>query len=237
MKKFNGIGDSEISILKLLSVYLSNVFFTLCFIVAFSLFAFSFLTMECDVIGVSMQPTLNKYGANKCDVVYINNAEKDYRYGDIIVIDTDNEAIIKRIVGLPGDVLDIIRCEDGMFRLERNGEVVEEDYIKMYNTPDVETFYQNGMNNSASEFNLLRSKKPELFNLYGQLVVGEDSVFAMGDNRRDSQDSTHYGTFDYSQIRGVVTEIRYYGENELDFYLQFVGSGRFMDSLIGLIFN
>lgn len=44
-------------------------------------------------------------------------------YGDVITIKYDKDCIIKRVVGLPGDV---IKIEDNI--LYRNGEEVKEDY-------------------------------------------------------------------------------------------------------------
>lgn len=233
--KFNGIKNSNNLLLKLFSMYLSNLFVVLCVIVAISLLLFSSITIECDVLGISMQPTLNRHGGEKSDVVYVNVDNHNYNYGDIIVIDTDQEAIIKRVVGLPGDILDIVRCEDGFFRLVRNGEIIYEDYIKIDSSINLETYFQNGMNETLYHFQNLKRDKPWLFNNDGKLVVGEDSLFALGDNRRYSQDSSYYGTFKYSQIRGVVEEIRYYGESELNFYLNYVGSGDFFDIMIYIL--
>ena len=77
----------------------------------------------------SMEPTLH-------DGDYIFLSRQSYTFGepkrgDIIVFHTElktetgsEKLLIKRIIGLPGDVIDI---EDGLVYL--NGELLEEDYI------------------------------------------------------------------------------------------------------------
>ncbi|MED0677399.1 MULTISPECIES: signal peptidase I [Aneurinibacillus] len=75
------------------------------------------------VEGVSMYPTL---GDNERIVVnkwiyYVRNP----RYGDVIVLHAnDEEDYIKRIIGVPGDELEL---KNGV--LYRNGKIVDEPYI------------------------------------------------------------------------------------------------------------
>lgn len=109
----------------------------------------------------SMDPTLNEND-------YIFLSKQSYRFhepesGDIIVFHTDllqangkEKLLIKRIIGIPGDVISIT---DGV--VYRNGEALEESYIlDDYTATDME-----------------------------EVVVPEDSVFVMGDNRQNSIDS------------------------------------------------
>ena len=58
------------------------------------------------VSGPSMQPTLNNG-----DVLLINKLSRTYEPFDIVVIRTENRFIIKRIIGTPGDTVQIIDCK------------------------------------------------------------------------------------------------------------------------------
>jgi signal peptidase I len=211
--------------------------------VAISLLLFSSITLERDVVGISMQPTLNKRGYYKSDVVYVNVDKDEYIYGDIVVIKeavlingqlTD---IIKRVVGLPGDVMDIVQCEDGLYRLERNGAIIKEDYLLIDSDVGTPTYEQNGMNTAENEFSAYKLLHPESLNENGKYVVKENTIFVLGDNRAHSDDSSNFGAFEMSKVVGVVDQIRYYGESELKFYFQFVGSGRFVDVLTYILFE
>ena len=71
------------------------------------------------VTGTSMNPTLNN------DEVLLCNKLSDPKRGDIIAFYYNNKVLIKRVIGLPGDVIDI--AEDGTVYV--NGEVLDEPYV------------------------------------------------------------------------------------------------------------
>ena len=54
------------------------------------------------VIGSSMQPTLDSR-----NIVLVNKLHKDYDRLDIVIIELPEESIIKRIIGIPGDTIQI----------------------------------------------------------------------------------------------------------------------------------
>ena len=99
----------------------------------------------------------------------------DPERGDIIVFkypkDTDTD-YIKRIVGLPGDVLQMKNK-----KLYRNGEPVQEDYIQQ---TAAWTAYDN----------------------FGPIKVPADSYFVLGDNRDNSLDSRDWGFVPRGYIHG-----------------------------------
>lgn len=82
---------------------------------------------------------------------------------------------IKRVIGLPGDHIEV--KEDGT--VTRNGELLNEPYLKDGTTS------QNGM--------------------YINVIVPENAVFVMGDNRLGSLDSRVLGCIPYNKIDGFVT--------------------------------
>ena len=230
-KTFVGIGNNYS---KIVFNFIGNTIFAYCVIIALALMLFSYTTIECEVSGASMQPTLNYPNEDKHDVVYINKFDTDYKYGDIIVIDTAEDSIIKRVVGLPGDLIDVVKV-NGIYKLERNGEVIEEDYILINNSPLVPTSSQNGMDIAYHRRWLdLKENNPDLFNVDGKLVVGETCVFALGDHRKVSVDSFYYGPFEMSQIKGIVENVKYHNTSSFEFYWSYVMEGKFFVTLFNL---
>ncbi len=107
----------------------------------------------------------------------------DPEYGDVVVFKYPKDPsldYIKRIVGLPGDVIEM---RDKVFF--RNGEAVEEDYILKGNPSAIFPIRDN----------------------FGPFTVPEGQYFVMGDNRDNSQDSRFWGTVEKSAIHGKAWRI------------------------------
>lgn len=105
------------------------------------------------VTGTSMTPTLYN------DELLICNKRSNFESGDVIAFYFNNKILLKRVIGIPGDVIDI--AEDGTVYL--NGEVLDEPYIneKAFGECDIKLPYQ----------------------------VPDNRVFVMGDHRSVSIDS------------------------------------------------
>ena len=105
------------------------------------------------VTGTSMTPTLYN------DELVICNKRSNYEQGDMIAFYFNNKILLKRVIGLPGDWIEI--TEDGTVFV--NGEELEEPYIdeKALGECDIEFPYQ----------------------------VPESRIFVMGDHRTTSVDS------------------------------------------------
>jgi signal peptidase I len=103
--------------------------------------------------------------------------------GDIVVFSSPtnpNIAYVKRIVGLPGDVVEIVRAKVWI-----NGIRLSEPYLSKEQTPA--SFYGR--------------------NHYGPLVVPEDSVYVLGDNRCHSADSRQFKSIRREAIMGKALYI------------------------------
>lgn len=120
----------------------------------------------------------------------ISTLFKNYDKGDIVIVDTHDKFIIKRLIGEPGDTIEFVPAhyeENKTSYVKVNGIALKEDYI------------QDEMR----------------IDEYSKLIVEDNHYFVMGDNRNNSADSRFYGTFEETDIEGVVfLEIN----NNLRFY-------------------
>ena len=89
-------------------------------------------------------------------------------------------AYIKRVIGLPGEKLEIRHGGDGKSFVYINGKRLEEDYIN-------------------SEYDYHKCNE----NMYcGPFIIPEGEYFMMGDNRGNSQDSRFWGTLPQERFIG-----------------------------------
>lgn len=208
--------------------FLTKAVVTICFIFSIFLLGFTVVYDNAPVYGVSMQPTLNKLGGTKSDLVYINKFAK-IDYGDIVVVEKleDNETnyIIKRVIGLPGDIIEIME-DDGEIYVFRNGTKLVEDYIlnvKLTGDPN-----NLGMKTTLDNFNALKKleqSKPQKtiaeFDQFGRLIVQPEQVFVLGDNRGNSIDSSVDGPFLMDNVVGRVDHVIPYGTKAYEYFVEY----------------
>ncbi|MEO6119942.1 MAG: signal peptidase I [Terriglobales bacterium] len=106
--------------------------------------------------------------------------------------------VVKRIIGVPGDR---IRLEKGV--LYRNGAKVDEPYVVRRTgnyVPYRDDFPAELPDSDAvtAEWHVSLSS----FVQNGEILVPEDSYFAMGDNREDSLDSRYWGFIPRANVVG-----------------------------------
>lgn len=137
---------------------------------------FTFLFRTATVSGRSMRPTLY-HG----DMLMVTAFDTEHNAGDIVVITQPNdfnEPIIKRIIAVEGQTVDI-DFNEGIVYID--GKAEEGDYTVASPTYNKEDFE-------------------------GPVTVPEGYVFVMGDNRNDSTDSRSnaVGMIDVRYIYGTV---------------------------------
>ncbi len=145
-----------------------------------------FLFTPVVVSGESMEPTF--HDANK---IIISKVEKINHF-DMIVFHAPGtkDDYIKRVIGLPGDV--VVMEDDTLFI---NGKEYEENYVK------------------ANDSQVFEGQKvTEDF----AVEVPDGQLFVLGDNRRNSTDSRIIGCIDEASVVGVV-KIRIYPFKEIGF--------------------
>ena len=129
-----------------------------------------YIFMPISVDGNSMQPTLHNN-----DIMILNKI--GYRLNgvnrfDIVVFEYNNERLIKRVIGLPGETI-----EYKGNKLYVNGEMVEENFDHM----------------ATVDFKLAEINME---------VIPENCYFVLGDNRLDSIDSRIIGTISSDKVIG-----------------------------------
>lgn len=146
------------------------VAFALLIVVVLFLNTVVYVTVKVD--GSSMNDTLQDG-----DILSVNKI-KSVKRGDIVVIQLESGTwLIKRAIGLAGDVVEI--TFNGEVKL--NGLTLSESYIKGTTYPII------GVGSPQTRW-----------------VVGEGEIFFLGDNRQNSADSRVYGVKKLDSVIGVV---------------------------------
>lgn len=178
MRKSNEIEeDKPVSKKDIIKEWIINI----VTVIVLGLLLWYFVIYSVWITSGSMIPTLEV--KDRLIATRVHNP-KNLKEGDIVIFQSDEleETLIKRLVGLPGDKIEI---KDGI--VFRNGEKLEEDYVK---------------NN-------------EVYN--GTFEVPEGKYFFLGDNRSHSNDSRYWENpyIDEDKIEGKA-QIKYYPLNDFE---------------------
>lgn len=137
------------------SYVLRNTIYTLIVVAALSVLAATLFLPVLQIYGTSMEPTVTAG-----DIV-VSLKGSEFKQGDLICFYYQNTVLVKRVIAVSGDWVDM----DEAGNVYVNGELLEEPYLeenaKAYGTVTIEFPYQ----------------------------VGEGRIFVMGDHRSTSIDS------------------------------------------------
>ncbi len=157
------------------------------FIFTTALFFVFFEIAKVDVSTSSMIPTLNP---GDYFLSYKFSTPKRFRIFLIDDPEHEKKILVKRIIGLPSEKLDIYH---GIVRI--NGSGLYEPYLK--------TIEKRG---GTSSF------------LNRSIQISQDNYFFLGDNRNVSEDSRDFGTVHKAHFRGRVILIFWPVKNEKIFW-------------------
>lgn len=152
----------------------------------------------------SMQPTL-KAGD------FIFSTRFDYQIGnpergDVVVFSYPQQArvnYVKRVIALPGEKVEIkngiIFVNDKAFQTEADMKSSDEDNPNR----DIFDVYSETLPEQET-YQIIRKKQMGQESSFGPLVVPDNQVFVLGDNRDASDDSRYWGTVPYEYLHGQV---------------------------------
>lgn len=139
------------------------------------IFVYLFVASPHEVIGISMEDNFinGEYLLADKITYHLNTPQR----GDVIIFKhSDTTDYIKRVIGLPGDTVEL-----------RDGSVYIND-----TRLDESTYLADGTYTDPGSY--LREGQ--------QITVSNGKFFVMGDNRNHSSDSRTFGPIDESQIKG-----------------------------------
>jgi signal peptidase I len=127
----------------------------------------------------------------------------EIKRGDVLVFkypEQPDRDFIKRIIGLPGDTLELKAK-----KVYINGEPIDEPYVHFLEPP------REGSDEHETTSFDVRER-------YGPVTVPEGQYFAMGDNRDNSQDSRYWGFLPRDYVKGKALLIYWSYESEREDY-------------------
>lgn len=145
-----------------------------------AVFLSMFIIINARIPSGSMIPTLNiedrMIGLRF--VYYFSDPER----GDVVIFKTPNtdpgeynKLYVKRVIGLPGETVEISAGKVIIHKTDGTQEYLVEDYLNETPTPDI------AINNKS-------------------YTLGDDEYFVMGDNRNASNDSRYWGAVSRDRI-------------------------------------
>ena len=165
-------------LLKGLIAFVMEIMETVVFVGSLFIVVYLFILQPNQIKGASMEPTF--YNGNYIFTSKITFKMRSPQRGDVVVFHSPKNhdiEFIKRIIGLPGDMVLIQENE-----LYVNGKRLDETYISAKTTLVPGSFAQDGVS----------------------IEVPKGRFFVMGDNRPRSSDSREFGTIPRESIVGHV---------------------------------
>lgn len=154
---------------------LYDIIETLVIAFAIVVFVYLFIASPHEVLGRSMEKNFWDGEYLLADKITIHF--KEPQRGDVIIFkQTDTADYIKRVIGLPGDTIEV---RDGSYWV--NGKILgESEYL------------ESGVYTEGGRF----LSEGDVF------TVPEEKLFVSGDNRPHSSDSRSFGAINYDKIKG-----------------------------------
>lgn len=159
------------------------------------------------VPSASMLPTIVPGDRFFADKRAGHAGERKIRRGDIVVFVYPNDRttmFVKRIIGLPGDKVDI----EGT-RVTVNGTALGHEELHDLGDPSLNPLLADHVaireSGDGIAYTVLWQKQGEHASL--ALTVPNGQVFVLGDNRDASHDSRHFGVLPLADVTGVARQV------------------------------
>ena len=139
--------------------------------------------------GTSMRPTLSDKQFVFSFVDYYKNNK--FNYGDIIIfnVKVEEDPYIKRVVGLPGDKIDM-----------NKGILIVNDIPKTIDKELEMNVYEEKINDLKS-FRILNITKANEEDYFEEIKIPKGFYYVLGDNREVSRDSRYIGLISKKNIK------------------------------------
>jgi signal peptidase I len=134
------------------------------------------------------------------------------RRGDVVVVrnpDGGSIPFVKRLIGLPGDVVEL-RNET----LYLNGKPMPAEFLPERKADDGETLLLGTEDLMGRTHPIRILPDRPAFRTFGPITVPEGEVFVMGDNRDESRDARFFGTRPVTDLLGRAVGIMWSWNNE-----------------------
>ena len=190
------------------SVFFKTIF-ALVIIVFLADVLFNLFFYQIKVEGASMQPTYNadlSLSEDASASIYKDNVVVkkfwSYQPGDIVIISVNNKEIIKRVIAVEFQTLTLKKHQADNFEYYHfylDDKEIDESYLGQNFTAMNNLYFENFCHVQGVE------KSGVGVNQQAQLVLKENELFALGDNRGNSEDAIDYRKpYSNSQVIGVV---------------------------------
>lgn len=125
--------------------------------------------------GGDMEPKLSAG-----DLLLYYRLEKNFARNDVVIMERDGKEYVGRLIGMPGDTLDISR--DGVISIDGN------------NIVETNIFYETKPYEESGRY---------------PIALGQDEYFLLADKRDTAKDSRHFGAVKAEEIKGkVITSVK-----------------------------
>ena len=194
----------DTTVLKSIGLYVSTIVIAVCL----ALSVRTFVVQAFKIPSGAMKPTfligdhflVNKfiYGVKIPFLDRIIIPVKNPKRGDIVVFKwpkDESKDFVKRIIGVEGDVIEI---KNDILYI--NGEGVSSEYIEEFYDDD--DFNVDKLEESLGDVKYYILDEVRGYQDFGPITVPKNSIFVMGDNRDNSEDSRYWGFVTLNKIKG-----------------------------------